>query len=719
MYKKPYLYLLAFLVFFNTRTYAQVINEKATYNMNKKENIMAPQAKEVKHPISLHGDTRMDPYYWMNQRENPEVIHYLKQENAYCDRVLKHTEAFQKQLFEEMKGRIKKDDESVPYKLNGYWYKVRYEKDKEYPVFVRYKDSMSNQPEMMFDANKMAKGHEYFNLRDIKISEDNRLAAFSTDTLGRRIYTLQFKNLQTGEILPDKIENTTGSATWASDNKTVFYTRKDKALRPFQVYKHVLGTNPKSDVLVFHEKDETFNVSVYKTKSRKYIMISSHNTVSDEYRFIKADEPEAKFQIIQPRERGLEYSVSNYKNHFYIVTNKDKASNFKLMKTPVTATSKENWIDIIPHRADTFLEDIEIFDDYLVVEERTNGLLKMNIKRWDQSEDYYISFPEETYTASIGFNPDFKAKKLRYHYSSMTTPASVIDYDWVARTQEVKKEQEVLDPSFNKKNYVSERIWATAKDGKKIPVSIVRRKDTKPGKNTPLLLYGYGSYGYTIDPYFSSVRLSLLDRGFIYAIAHIRGSEYLGRAWYEDGKMLHKMNTFTDFIACAEHLVKQQYTSPSHLYAMGGSAGGLLMGAVLNLTNHLFNGVVAAVPFVDVVTTMMDESIPLTTGEFDEWGNPKNKTYYDYMLQYSPYDNVKEKDYPNLLVTTGLHDSQVQYWEPAKWVAKLRKLKTDTNKLLLQTNMDAGHSGASGRFKSLKETALEYAFFLDLENIKS
>lgn len=719
MYKKPYLYLLVFLVFFNIRTSAQVINKKATYKMNKKENVTAPQAKEVKHPITLHGDTRMDPYYWMNQRENPEVIHYLKQENVYCDRVLKHTETFQKQLFEEMKGRIKKDDESVPYKLNGYWYKTRYEKDKEYPVFVRYKGSMSNPPEIMFDANKMAKGHEYFNLGGIKISEDNRLAAFSTDTLGRRIYTLQFKNLQTGEILPDKIENTTGSATWASDNKTIFYTRKDKALRPFQVYKHVLGTNPKNDVLVFDEKDETFDVSVYKTKSRKYIMISSNNTVSDEYRFIKADEPEAEFQIIQPRERGLEYSISHYKNDFYIVTNKDKASNFKLMKTPVTATSKENWKDIIPHRADTLLEDIEIFDDYLVVEERTNGLLRMNIKRWDQSEDYYMSFPEETYTAYIGFNPDFKAKKLRYHYSSMTTPSSVIDYDLVARTQEVKKEQEVLDPSFNKNNYVSERIWATAKDGKKIPISLVRRKDTKPNKNTPLLLYGYGSYGYTVDPYFSSVRLSLLDRGFIYAIAHIRGSEYLGRAWYEDGKMLHKMNTFTDFIACAEHLVKQQYTSPAHLYAMGGSAGGLLMGAVLNLTNHLFNGAVAAVPFVDVVTTMMDESIPLTTGEFDEWGNPKNKTYYDYMLQYSPYDNVKEKDYPNLLVTTGLHDSQVQYWEPAKWVAKLRKLKTDTNKLLLQTNMDAGHSGASGRFKSLKETALEYAFFLDLENIKS
>jgi len=719
MCKKPYLYLLAFLVFFNTGIYAQVINEKATYKMNKKENITAPQAKEVKHPISLHGDTRMDPYYWMNQRENPEVIDYLKQENAYCNRVLKHTEAFQNQLFEEMKGRIKKDDESVPYKLNGYWYKTRYEKNKEYPVFVRYKDSMSNPPEMMFDANKMAKGHEYFNLRGINVSEDNRLAVFSTDTLGRRIYTLQFKNLQTGEILPDKIENTTGSATWASDNKTVFYTRKDKALRPFQVYKHVLGTNSKNDVLVFNEKDETFNVGVYKTKSRKYIMISSQNTVSDEYRFIKADEPEAKFQVIQPRERGLEYNVSHYKNNFYIVTNKDKASNFKLMKTPVTATSKENWKDIIRHRADTFLEDIEIFDDYLVVEERTNGLLRMNIKRWDQAEDYYMSFPEETYTAYIGFNPDFKAKKLRYHYSSMTTPSSVIDYDLVARTQEVKKEQEVLDPSFNKNNYVSERIWATAKDGKKIPISLVRRKDTKPSKNTPLLLYGYGSYGYTIDPYFSSVRLSLLDRGFIYAIAHIRGSEYLGRAWYEDGKMLHKMNTFTDFIACAEHLVKQQYTSPAHLYTMGGSAGGLLMGAVLNLTNHLFNGVVAAVPFVDVVTTMMDESIPLTTGEFDEWGNPKNKTYYDYMLQYSPYDNVKEKDYPNLLVTTGLHDSQVQYWEPAKWVAKLRKLKTDTNKLLLKTNMEAGHSGASGRFKRLKETALEYAFFLDLENIKS
>ncbi|MFV0237000.1 MAG: S9 family peptidase [Flavobacteriales bacterium] len=680
--------------------------------------LVVPKAKTISHKITTHDHTRIDPYYWMNDRENSEVIDYLNQENNYLKNVLKHTNLFQKNLFEEMKGRIKENDESVPYKLNGYWYKIRYEKGQEYPIYIRFKESLTSQEHIMFDANKMASGHSFFNLGGIKISEDNKLAAFSTDTLGRRIYTLQFKNLETGEILPDIIENTTGSATWASDNKTIFYTRKDESLRAFQIYKHILGTDSSSDVLVFHEKDETYNVGVHKTKSQEYIMISSHNSVSDEYRFIKANEPEADFILIQPRERNLEYNVEHYKDHFYLITNKDDATNFKVMKTSINQFSKENWVDVIPHREDTYIEDIEVYNDYLIIEERTNGLIQFNIKKWDNSENYYMNFPEETYSAYIGFNPDFNATTLRYGYNSMTTPSSVIEYNLTYKSKKILKEQEVLDSNFSKENYISERVWATAKDGKNIPLSIVRRKDTPLGEDTPLLLYAYGSYGYTIDPYFSSVRLSLLDRGFVYAIAHIRGSQYLGREWYEDGKMLNKMNTFTDFIACGEHLVKKNYTSPRHLYAMGGSAGGLLMGAVMNLKPELFHGVIAQVPFVDVVTTMLDESIPLTTGEFDEWGNPKNKEYYDYMLQYSPYDNIKEKNYPNTLVMSGLHDSQVQYWEPTKWVAKLRSLKTGENKILLHTNMDAGHSGASGRFESLKETALEYAFLLDLENIK-
>ncbi len=678
---------------------------------------IAPVAKTIDHKMTIHGETRNDPYYWMNDRENPEVIDYLNQENDYLKSSLKHTETFQKDLFEEMKSRIKEDDESVPYKLDGYWYKVRYKKGQEYPIFSRFKDELTNKEEVLFNVNEMAKGHSYFNLGGVKISENNKLAAFSTDILGRRIYTLQFKNLETGEVLTDKIENTTGSATWATDNKTIFYTKKDDSLRAFQIFKHILGTDSSEDQLIFHEKDDTFNIGVHKTKSREYIMISSHSTVSDEYRFIKADQPNSEFQLIQPRERNLEYSIEHYKNDFYVITNKDNATNFKVMKTSVDKPSKENWIDVIPHRENTYIEDIEIYKDYLVIEERSNGLVKFNIKKWDKSEDYYMEFPEETYTASIGFNPDFNSTFLRYGYNSMTTPSSVLEYNLLNKTQKTLKEQEVLDSKFNKDNYISERIWATAKDGKKVPISLVRRKDTNLSKDTPLLLYAYGSYGHTIDPYFSTIRLSLLDRGFVFALAHIRGSQYLGREWYENGKMLNKMNTFTDYIACGDHLVKQNYTSADHLYAMGGSAGGLLMGAVMNIKPELFNGVVAQVPFVDVVTTMLDESIPLTTGEFDEWGNPKNKEYYDYMMKYSPYDNIEKKDYPSTLIMSGLHDSQVQYWEPTKWAAKLRSLKTDNNNIYLHTNMDAGHGGASGRFESIKETALEYAFILDLEEI--
>ncbi|MDM1071535.1 S9 family peptidase [Empedobacter brevis] len=678
--------------------------------------MQAPIAKKIEHKLEKHGDIRIDNYYWLNDRENQEVIDYLKEENNYTKSILKPTEDLQAKLFEEMKARIKEDDSSVPYKLNGYWYLTEFQKGKEYPIHKRRKETLENNDEILFDVNMMAEGHSYYQLGGISMAPNNQLVSFGVDNVSRRIYTIQIKDLVNGEILADKIENTTGGSVWAADNKTLFYTRKDETLRAYQIWKHRLGTKQEDDVLVFEETDDTFNAYVYKSKSRDYIIIGSSSTVSDEYRYISSDQPDQEFKIFQKRERDLEYSIEHFGDSFYIQTNKDDAFNFKLMKTSVEKTAQENWIDVIPHREETFIEGFEIFKNYLVVEERTNGLLQMNIKAWDQSTDYYLPFNEETYTANVGTNPDFDTDILRYGYTSLTTPSSVIDFNMNDKTFEVKKEQVVLG-DFDKENYISERIWAEARDGKMVPISLVRRKDTPLSANTPLLLYAYGSYGYTIEPYFSSVRLSLLDRGFIYAIAHIRGGQYLGREWYEEGKMLEKKNTFFDYIDAAKYLVQQNYTSSKHLYAMGGSAGGLLMGAVINYEPALFNGVIAQVPFVDVVTTMLDDSIPLTTGEYDEWGNPNEKEYYAYMKSYSPYDNVEAKAYPNLYISTGLHDSQVQYWEPAKWVAKLRDLKTDSNILLLDTNMDTGHGGASGRFESLKEDAKEDAFLFMLEGI--
>ncbi len=687
--------------------------------MNNKADLQPPVAEKIPKKLEIHGDTRIDNYFWLNERENPKVIDYLNAENSYYDGMTEHTKKFQEDLFEEMKGRIKEDDESVPYKSNGYYYITRFETGKQYPVYIRKKDNLDAPEELLFDVNKMAEGHDYYALIGMNITEDNKIASFAVDTVSRRQYNLMFKNLETGEIYPEVIKNTTGGSAWAKDNKTIFYTKKDPVtLRSDKIYKHILGTDPSEDKLIFEEKDDTFGTFVYKTKSKKYIIIGSGSTLSNEYRFVNAATPDKSFKIIQPRERKLEYSIAHYKDHFYILTNKDGAKNFKLMKTPEDKTEKENWVNVIPHRDDTLLEDISIFKDYLVLEERNNGLGKIRIKRWDNTDDYYLPFEEETYSASVYSNPEFDTDLIRFSYNSFTTPNSVIDFDMKKKTKKVLKEQEVLGGKFDKNNYKSERIWATARDGKKVAVSLVYRKDTKIGKNTPLLLYGYGSYGYTMEDRFSTTRLSLLDRGFVYAIAHIRGSEYLGREWYEDGKMFHKKNTFNDFVDSAKYLIEKNYTSPEHLYAMGGSAGGLLMGAVINMNPELFHGVIAAVPFVDVVTTMLDESIPLTTGEFDEWGNPKNKDSYEYMLSYSPYDQVKAMDYPNLLVTTGLHDSQVQYFEPAKWVAKLRDLKTDNNELLLYIDMETGHGGASGRFDALKDVAREYSFILDLEGFK-
>jgi len=683
-----------------------------------------------KQPLKLekHNDVRVDNYFWMRlsdeqklaeikDEQTKKVVDYLESENEYYDKVTGYTKDFQANLFKEMKGRIKEDDSSVPYKSNGYFYITRFEIGNQYPIYSRKKETLNADEEILFNVNEYGKGFEYFQLGGLNISPNNKLAVFATDTVSRRQYFLRIKNLETGEIYTDIIQNTTGGSVWANDNKTIFYTKKDPlTLRSEKIFRHVLGTPSSEDVEVYHEKDETFGCYVTKSKSKKYIIIGSFSTLSTEARFLEANNPEGEFIVFQERQLDLEYNIAHYKDHFYLLTNKDGATNFKLMKTPVSKTAKENWVDVIPHRKDTLLEDFSIFKDYLVLEERNNGLNKIRFKRWDETEDYYLPFDEETYSANVYGDSEFDTEIIRYSYNSFTTPSSVIDFNMRNQTKEIKKQQEVLGDKFDKNNYKSERVWATARDGKKVAISLVYHKNTKLNEQTPLLQYAYGSYGYTIPDSFSTTRLSLLDRGFVYALAHIRGSEYLGRSWYEEGKMLHKKNSFTDFIDCSQFLIDKKYTSAKHLYAMGGSAGGLLMGAIVNMNPELYNGIIAAVPFVDVISTMLDDSIPLTTGEYDEWGNPNSKKYYDYIKSYSPYDNVTEKSYPNMLITTGYHDSQVQYWEPAKWVAKLRELKTDNNVLLLYTNMEAGHGGASGRFEALKETAKDYSFFLALEN---
>ena len=699
---------------------------KSDIIMNK--DVKTPKAEIQAKSLTIHNSTRIDNYFWMRltdeqktaknkDAQTQKVEAYLNSENEYFDQVTASTNNFQKELFEEMKGRIKEDDTSVPYFRNNYFYITRFEKGSQYPIYSRKKENLEAKEEILFDVNKEAEGYEYFQLGGLNVSPNNTLVAFATDTVSRRQYTIQIKNLETGNILTDKIENTTGGSVWSNDNKTLFYTKKDPlTLRSSSIYRHILGTDASEDVIVYEEKDETYSTYVYKTKSHKFIVIGSSSTLSSEFRIISADKPYGDWKIIQPREDNLEYSLAHYGDYFYIQTNKDGALNFKLMKTPVNKTAKENWVDVIPHRNETLLEDVSIFKNYLVIEERTQGLGRIRIKTWDGKEDYYLPFDEETYSAGVYANPEFDTEVIRYSYNSMTTPNSVIDFNMRNQTKEVKKEQEVLGGKFNKSNYKSERVWATARDGKKVAISLVYHKDTELNKDTPLLQYAYGSYGYTISDGFSSTRLSLLDRGFVYAVAHIRGGQYLGREWYNDGKMMNKKNSFFDFIDCSKYLIENKYTSAKHLYAMGGSAGGLLMGGISNFNPELYNGIIAAVPFVDVISTMLDESIPLTTGEFDEWGNPKEKEAYDYMLSYSPYDQVEAKDYPNMLVTTGYFDSQVQYWEPAKWVAKLREVKTDNNILLLHTNMDVGHGGASGRFDSLKETAIDYTFLLALEN---
>ncbi|MEZ4884923.1 MAG: S9 family peptidase [Chitinophagales bacterium] len=674
--------------------------------------IAPPIAEKIRKELEIHGHTRIDNYYWLNDRENPKVIDYLNAENDYKKSMLAHTKPLQKTLFEEMVGRIKQTDMTVPYFLNGYHYYVRYEQEKEYPIYCRKEGSLDASEQIMLNVNDLAEGHNYFNVTGLSVSPDNRYLAFGVDKVSRRIYTIHFKDLMTGEVLTETIANTTGSAVWANDNKTIFYTVKDESLRAYKVFKHQFGVTTLEDEEVYHETDETFVTFAYKTKSKQFILIGSHSTLSTEYRYLDANKPDGNFQLIQARERDHEYQVYHYKDKFYFKTNWN-AKNFRLMETSILQTTKENWKEVIPHREDTMLEDVGFFDNYLVLDERRRAVNYLRVINWSDKSEYYIDFGEDVYSVYLGTNPDFHTDVLRYGYTSLTTPNSVVDINMKTQEKTLQKQQEVLG-GFDANNYQSERLFANALDGTEIPISVVYRKGLVKNGDNPLLLYGYGSYGVNIDPYFSAARLSLIDRGFVYVIAHIRGGEEMGRYWYEDGKLLKKKNTFSDFITCAEYLIDLQFTNSSKMFAMGGSAGGLLMGTVLNMRSDLFKGVIAAVPFVDVVTTMLDESIPLTTGEFDEWGNPKNKEYYEYMLSYSPYDNIEAKDYPALLITTGLHDSQVQYWEPAKWVAKLRELKTDDNPVLLHTNMETGHGGASGRFKRFKEVAMEYAFLLDL-----
>lgn len=676
-----------------------------------------PIAKKVPYDSTIHGDTRIDDYHWLRDmdRKDPEILKYLNEENEYTQSAMSHTTDMQTELFDELKGRIKQTDESVPYLHEGFYYYTRYEAEKEYPIYCRKEGSLEGDEVILLDENVLAADYSFYQIGGFQISTNKDFLAYSEDTLSRRIYSIKIKRISDGGYFEDVIEGTSGNFVWANDNKTIFYSRKDEVtLRSHKIFKHTLGSDPATDIEVFHEEDETYNVGVGKFKSKKWLYIHSGSTVADEYRLLNAETPEGDWNVMQPRVRDLEYGLAHYKDHFYILTNLE-ARNFRLMRTHETMTSLENWEEIIPHRSDVLLEDMDVFTDYLVLSEKEQAQGRIRIIHWDSNADHYIEFDEDIYAAGPIVNPDFDSQTLRLSYTSLTTPPSVIDYNMDTRERIVLKEKEVLG-GFDKSDYVASRVWITARDGAQIPVSIVGHKNTKQSKDTPLLLYGYGSYGHTIEPYFSPSRLSLLNRGFVFAIAHIRGSQTMGRHWYDDGKLLKKKNTFTDFIDCADALIRMNHTSAKHLYAMGGSAGGLLMGAIINMRPELWNGIIAAVPFVDVVSTMLDETIPLTTGEFDEWGNPKDELFYWYIKDYSPYDNIEAKDYPNMLVTTGLHDSQVQYWEPAKWVAKLRDMKTDKNELLLHTNMEFGHGGASGRFEVYKEIALEYAFLLDLES---
>jgi oligopeptidase B len=682
--------------------------------------VTAPDAEKKPKELTAHGDIRQDEYYWMNDyfKKGPDsarVVDYLKAENAYLDTMMAGTKEFQKKLFAEMKGRIKEKDESVPVFNNGYYYYTRSEEGKEYYKYCRKKGTLDAAEEILLDIDEMAKGHNYYSAVGFSVSPDNKLLSYGLDTVSRRQYIIHIKNLETGETMIDEIHGTTGGVAWGNDNKTLFYTSNNPVtLLSEKIKRHTLGSDATMDVVVYDEKDPSNYIGVSRSRSGKYIFIRSEATLSSEYRFIEADNPTGPFKVFAPRMKEVLYEPTHWNDRFYILTNWN-AKNFRMMEAPLNNTASDSWKEVIGNRTDVLIEGVDAFKDHLVISERKNGLLQLRVRKMPENSDHYLDFGEPAYAASVGATPEYNTQVLRFNYSSLTTPGSTFDYNMNTKEKKLMKEQEVVG-GYDKTAYVTERLYATAKDGSKIPISLVYKKGFKKDGTAPLLLYGYGSYGASMDANFSSARLSLLDRGFAFAIAHIRGGQEMGRQWYEDGKMKKKMNTFTDFIDCAEFLISQKLTSKEHLYAIGGSAGGLLMGAIVNLRPDLWNGVIAAVPFVDVITTMSDASIPLTTNEYDEWGNPADKESYFYMKSYSPYDNLAQKEYPNLLVTTGLHDSQVQYFEPAKWVARMRDLKTGDNLLLFYTNMSAGHGGASGRFDYLKEVAMEYAFLLALEN---
>ena len=682
-----------------------------------------PIASKRPHEITQHGHTRMDHYYWMRDKNDPETMKHLRAESDYLEELMQHTKPLQEKLFHEMKARIKEDDSTVPEKRGGYFYYERHEEGKQYPIFCRRHGSLGAAEEVLLDQNELAEGKTFCSVGAFSISTDGNKLAYSVDFGGREIYTLHIKDLKSGELYPEAIENTSGSAyehggvEWANDNETVFYTTLDEAQRPHKLFSHKVGTDATQDKLIVHEDDETYFLFMFKTRDDAYIMTYHYSTTTREMRFLPADHPAESLRVIQPRIQGLEYFAAHHYGKFFIVHN-DNAKNFKLSVTTVDQPEKDNWREVIPHRADVLVDGVDTFEDFIVVTERKGGLKQLRISGSDGLENaHYVHFPEPAYNVYLEANPEFKTDHLRFKYSSLITPNSVIDYRIATGEWELKKEDEI--PSgYDKTQYVSERIHATASDGTQVPISIVYKKGLQKDGSNPALLYGYGSYGATIDATFSSNRFSLLDRGFVFAIGHIRGGSDMGRGWYEDGKMKNKRNTFTDFIACAEHLIKDGFTSPQKLAIMGGSAGGLLVGACVTMRPDLFKAVICKVPFVDVVTTMNDPSIPLTTLEYDQWGNPEDKEYYEYMLSYSPYDNIRAAEYPHMLITTGLNDPRVAYWEPAKFAAKLREMKTDDNLIMLYTNYDSGHAGASGRYDFLKEVAQDYAFLIDKLAVK-
>lgn len=702
-------------------------SKPAKENTMEKKEANAPIAEKVDSVLTTHGDARVDPYFWMRltdeqkideqpDEQTAKVVSYLTAENKYVDQQLKETEGLQTKLYDEIVGRISQKDESVPYFENGYWYYTRFEAGSEYPIYCRKLSTLSAEEQIILNVNALAEGYDYYAASGLSVSPDNKILAFAEDTLSRRVYSYRFIDLTTNKYLDDVISNAEPGGAWANDNQTFFYTTKNKVtLLSEKIWRHSLGDSQDNDAMMFFEEDPSFYIGVSRSKSGKYIQIEESSTETDDYWILAADKPMGKFQQFTPRVEKMKYSVHHFEDKFYVLTNWD-ATNFRLMETPTATTTRTSWKEVLPHRTEVLISDIEIFDNWLVLQERSNALTKLRVINQQSKEEHYISFDEPAYVVYSSTNPEFSTETLRFGYSSLTTPNSIYDYNMSTRKRELKKQSEVVG-GHEAGAYITERLFAEARDGSSIPISLVYKKGTMIDGSSPLLQYGYGSYGYSMDPWFSSVRISLLDRGFIYAIAHIRGGQEMGRQWYEGGKMFKKKNTFNDFVDVSRYLINEKYTSEEHLYAMGGSAGGLLMGAVVNQAPELYNGIIAAVPFVDVVSTMLDESIPLTTGEFDEWGNPKDLESYEYMLSYSPYDQVSAQDYPNMMVTTGYFDSQVQYWEPAKWVAKLREKKTDDNLLLFHTNMEAGHGGASGRFRRYKETAREYAFFLKLEGI--